>query len=247
MKSAALAVLLGTFGLPTQIGLAQPLVNATARQSLPAPPQTPLPPNQTRPGGGLNPLGAACHVLNDRLRALVPADGPVLTTAAHPTFLFYSPFEADQAEYGEFSLLLWPGEEERHYKTRFTLPASPGIVSVTLPNLPEYALVEDQLYRWYFQVSCRESTETQPDLTLSGIVQRVALTPARSQQIQTASPEIWYDTLASVANQLQETPQNTQLRETWRTLLQFIEAEELATTTFSGTVLPPEDEKRERC
>ena len=211
----------------------------TARvdQRPPAPPRTP-PLNGTRPGGGLNPSNASCSTLNEGLRALIPIENPVLTATAYPTFLFYVPFGAEEVQFGEFSLLPWPGEETRQYQTRFTLPDSPGIVSVTLPELPEYALAEAQTYRWYFQLYCKAGNGTKPDLTLHGAVQRVALTPERSEKIQSASPEIWYDALANVANRLQTSPPENQLQSQWRELLQLIDAEEFAASTFVGPILP---------
>lgn len=234
------SLFLGSWGLYPQIALAQSIPQV-ATQPPPDPPSTPLPPNRTTPGGGLNPASASCSAANEDLQALIPVNNPVLTAAAHPTFLFFNPIEASQVKYGEFSLLLWPGEQERHYHVRFTLPESPGIISVTIPSLPDYALVKDQVYRWYFQLYCSDNTSLQPDLTIVGSVQRVALTPERTQQIQTSSPDIWYDSLARVAEQLQLSPQDPQLQNHWRTLLHSIQAEDLATTTFSGSVLPLEN------
>ncbi len=235
------SLLLGIWTISSQTALTESLNQEITSQRPPEPPRTPLPPNRTTPGGGLNPTDSSCNQVGETLRALIPVKNPVRTTEAYPTFLFFSPLGADQIEYGEFSLLPWPREEQRHYRVRFTLPESPGIVSITLPNLPEHELSEDQPYRWYFQIYCKDSQESQPDLTINGIVQRVALTPERAQQIQSASPDIWYDTLAHIAEQLQQSPQNTRLKNTWQTLLQTIEAENLATAEFAGPVLPLDD------
>lgn len=213
---------------------------AEAGQPLPEPPRTP-PPNNTRPGGGLGPDDSSCNAQNTDLRALIPVENPVLTTTAYPTFLFYVPFGAEAIQFGEFSLLHWPGEETRHYKTRFALPESPGIVSVTIPEIPAYALAEEHSYRWYFQLYCDGGDGIQPDLTLEGSVQRVALTPERSQKIQSASPEIWYDALASVASRVQSSPQDNQLQATWRELLLSVDAEDAITTAFVGPILPLEE------
>lgn len=213
--------------------------SAEANQRPPAPPRTP-PPNSTRPGGGLNPGDGSCRALSDGLRALIPVDNPVLTTTAYPTFLFYVPVGAEAVEYGEFSLLLWPDETVRHYQIRFNLPESPGIVSVTLPEVPTYALAEDQTYRWYFQLLPRAEGNLQPFI-LSGAVQRVALTSERDQQIQAGSAEIWYDALASVADRLQQSPQDSQLQTQWQGLLQHIEAEDVGAAQFVGPVLPLEE------
>lgn len=206
-------------------------------QRPPDPPRTP-PPNQTRPGGGLNPVTSElCSPLNDTVRALIPVENPVLTTSAYPTFLFYVPFGADQVRYGEFSLLVWPRELQRHYKVRFALPEQPGIVSVTLPDSPDYELDTNQYYRWYFQLYCQDGHETVPDLTVHGMVQRVAASLERDRPIE-SGPEIWYDTAAAVAEQLQRSPHDAQLQQDWRNLLQSIDAEDLAQEPFVGSVIP---------
>lgn len=207
------------------------------RQSPPPPPPAP-PVNDTRPGGGLDPDDDACPDLSEGLRALIPVENPVLTTSPYPTFLFHIPAQAETVRYGEFSLLVWPGEAVRQYQTRFLLPESPGVISITLPEVPAHALAEDQIYRWYFQLYCSDEENAQPDFTLRGAVQRVALTAERSQQIQAASPAIWYDAIANVANQLQASPQDELLQDRWETLLQTIQAEDLLPTPFSGSVLP---------
>lgn len=213
----------------------------TIRQSIisqapPNPPPSP-PPNDTRPGGGLGPQDAlSCNSLNRSVRALLPVTNPVLTTTNSPTFLFYIPFAADQIRVGEFTLLTWPGEEQRLHQVRFTLPQTPGIVSVTLP--PQTGLQEGNSYRWYFQIYCKDGTGTQPDLTVNGMVQRTALTPERERRIRDAMPDVWYDALAQVAAQLQRSPQDAQLREKWRSLLQIIEAEDLVQERIVGAVTP---------
>ena len=206
----------------------------------PAPPNTP-PPNGTRPGGGLSPDETPHSILNDGLRALIPVENPVLTTAAYPTFLFYVPEGSESVQYGEFSLLLWPNEEIRHYRTRFRLSESRGIDSVTIPEIPTYALAENQTYRWYFQLADDAEEIISPDFTLHGSVQRVALTPERAQQIQAGSPEIWYDALSTTAEQLQASPQDSQLQAQWQRLLTFIDAEEIGGAPFAGAVLSLED------
>ncbi|MEO0455303.1 MAG: DUF928 domain-containing protein [Cyanobacteria bacterium P01_A01_bin.114] len=244
----AIAVVLGSRVLGSPVGAPQvasaqttshptpqPSPTIETHQRPPTPPRT-QPLNGTRPGGGLNPEDSSCSIHNDSVQALIPVENPVLTATAYPTFLFYIPFGAEEVQFGEFSLLTWPGEATRQYQTRFTLPTSPGIVSVTLPELPAYALAEDQTYRWYFQLYCQAGDGAQPDLTLQGAVQRVALTPERSQQIQSASPAVWYDTLARVAHRLQTDPHDSQFQTIWRELLQLIEAEDAEAAAFVGPI-----------
>lgn len=209
-------------------------------QRPPAPPRKP-PPNGSRPGGGLNPTtSSACTSGNTSLQALVPVENPVLTTRDRPTILVYIPFASDQVELGEFSLFPWPNEQQRLYTVRFTLPKTPGIVSITLPSQPESPLKQDEYYHWYFQLYCRNGNGKQPDLILHGFVQRTAFTAERERQINAATPDIWYDALARVATQLQTSPQDSNLRNQWRALLRTIGAENLAEAPLSGAVVPVE-------
>ncbi|MEM1255827.1 MAG: DUF928 domain-containing protein [Cyanobacteria bacterium P01_H01_bin.21] len=232
----AIAVVISLSPLPGLSDSAYTQLSAVEISQPPPPPNAP-PPNGTRPGGGLEPENPACSALNDDLHALIPIENPVLTATAYPTILFYVPFGAQEVEYGEFSLLLWPNEDVRLYKTRFLLPESPGVVSVTIPEIPTNALAEGQIYRWYFQLYCEGGEGTQPDLTLHGAIQRVASTPQRSEQIQAGSPDIWYDTLAHVADGLQASPQDNQLQAQWQELLALIEAEMVTDEAFVGPVL----------
>lgn len=205
-----------------------------------APPTPPLdpPPNGTQPGGGLDPTNRlSCTSTNDGMRALVPVKNPVLTTTNQPTIFFYIPFGSNQVRYGEFSLLTYPTEQQRLYSIRFTLPKTPGIVSVTLPAQP---LKQGEYYHWYFQVYCRDGNGKQPDLTVHGFLQQVALTSERERQIKAATPDVWYDALARVATQLQASPQNPTLRNQWRSLLRTIGAEHLAQAPLLGSVIPVE-------
>lgn len=227
----------------TKINFSQQSVNAIAntianaaqvKQLPPAPPTTP-PPNRTRSGGSLG-EETACTTGNETLMALIPVENPVLTAADYPTFLFYVPYGSDQVQYGEFSLLVGPNETTRLYQTRFTLPSTPGIVSLSLPDLPSYALKPDTAYHWYFKLYCNGNNTTTANLQVDGWVQRVALTPDRQRQIEAASPEIWYDALATLAQQLAAAPQNSDLQTRWRNLLTYINATELTQTPFAGSV-----------
>jgi hypothetical protein len=212
----------------------------TISQHPPNPPRDP-PPNGTQPGGGLNPSGQlSCTPANTSMRALVPVKNPVLTTTDQPTILFYVPFGSEQVQFGEFSLLPYPKEEQRIYSVRFTLPKTPGIVSVTLPSSSKSALKQGEYYRWYFQLYCRDGDRRKPDLTVHGLLQRTALTTERERQIRAATPEIWYDALARVATQLQVSPQDSKLRQQWRTLLRSIGADHLTQEKVLGPVIPLE-------
>lgn len=206
------------------------------RRSPPKPPRTP-PPNKTRPGGGLSPHSQSCEPTADRLRALVPADNPVLTTSAHPTFLFYVPHGADEIRFGLFSVLLWPGETQRLVKIPFVLPQTPGIVSVNLPEVPAAALQEGQYYHWYFQLYCADNDGLQPDLEVNGWVLRVADPGTDSRPANPATAEIWYDKLSALARQRQAAPHDASLMAAWQALMQEIAAEGAAEAPIVGPIV----------
>lgn len=230
---------LGTIGLllwltpATAFPTTKPsLSGAQVKQFPPPPPSTP-PPNRTRSGGSLGDE-ATCHAGDRSVRALIPIENPVLTTAEHPTFLVYVPYGSDQVEYGEFSVLVGLNEMQRLYQTRFTLPAQPGIVSIRLPDAPEYALQENEYYHWYFKLACAGSSTT--NIQVDGWVQRVALTPDRQSQIESAAPVVWYDALAKVAEQRMADPQSPALLSQWQNLLTTIDAAELVEEPIAGPV-----------
>lgn len=200
----------------------------------PSPPSTP-PINTTRSGGSLGPSNP-CENTNKPLIALVPAKNPVLTTSEYPTFLFYVPYRAMDVRFGEFSILTWPGEMTRVYQTRFTLPETPGIISISLPAKPEYVLAEGVSYHWYLKLYCQGSKADGADLEVDGWVQRVNMNAARERAIDAASPEVWYDSLAQLGSLLRTSPQDSELQNRWRNLLEFINSEDLAQEPLVGPV-----------
>lgn len=240
LKPIALAIALGLNNVLSYPALAEIPTSTLLSQLPPLPPRTP-PPNRTKPGGGLDPDNPECKSTTKPLTALVPVKNPVLTAAAHPTFLFYVPYRSSEVRMGEFSLLTWPEEKTRVYKTRFTLPQTPGIVSVTLPPAPEHALEVGKSYHWYLQLYCQANTSTQPDLDIDGWVQRVPLTPERERQIKVATPDVWYDASANVAEGLRALPQDGMLRNNWVNLLKLIHSEDLGQESLVGPVIPLKD------
>lgn len=210
-----------------------------ARAALPAPPaDPPPPPNQRTPGGGLNSFKQDCSSSSNLpLTALIPVDQHTLSAVDTPTLLFYIPDRPENIVRGEFSLST-SDEKQRLYQLKFTLPQTPGIVSIRLPKLPQYDLKPGQLYRWYFKLECRSTSDTTPNLDINGWIQRAANPSATQQQADTTTPLIWYDTIATLAAQRQAAPENPDLKQRWQQLLTSIDLEHLATAPFVGPVRP---------
>jgi hypothetical protein len=188
----------------------------------------------------------SCSSSNQTVTALTPVENPVFTIAEHPIFLFYVPDNPEQVRFGEFSIFT-SDEKTRVYRIRFTLPPTPGIVSVGLPNLPEYTLAQDQSYRWYFKLYCQNNSSSESDLSdlsdssdlnVNGWVQRIEPTSERQHQIERVSPDIWYDALANLAEKLRTAPQDRMLQERWANLLSTIGLENLSSVPLVGPVIP---------
>jgi hypothetical protein len=77
-----------------------------------------------------------------------------LTVNDYPTFWVYVPYTPEEAPSGEFSL--HDGKNDI-YRTRFQLPATPGIVKISLPPTTK-GLEIGKTYRWYLTWIVREKT-----------------------------------------------------------------------------------------
>lgn len=203
-----------------------------AASKRPVPPKR-IPPNKVKPGGGLDYSIRACESEESSLTALVPVENPVLTTQSYPSFLFYIPDPASAISYGEFSLFT-ASEKTRIYSTKINIKDTPGIIKIDLPNSPQYALETEQPYHWYFKLYCQTETDTPVYLDVDGWVRRVPTTSNTTEQIETASPVIWYDAIAIAAQNLIATPQDPIIQSRWLELLQFIEQEYLANTAIQS-------------
>lgn len=186
-----------------------------------------------------------------------------LTVSEYPTFWVYVPYGSDKVSSGEFSIQ--QGEHDI-YRATFKLPATPGIVSVTIPKT-ETPLELDKTYRWYVEISCPASTQSQQAATrlapasLTGFVRRVSQPPELEAELnQAKNPlervaayakhDIWYDMLTELAQLRLQHPDDATLESVWLDLLgderlglKEIEQEPIAGSVIPGNVItssPPE-------
>jgi len=155
-----------------------------------------------------------------------------LTVSEHPTILVYVPYTSDKVSSGEFSIQ--QGENDI-YRTTFKLPATPGIVSVTVPKT-ETPLEIDKTYRWYFEINCPSARQSQQSTTrltpasLTGFVRRVSQPPELEAELnQATNPlervaayarhDMWYDLLTELAQLRLKYPENATLESIWLDLL----------------------------
>ncbi|MFP5269886.1 DUF928 domain-containing protein [Coleofasciculus sp.] len=176
-----------------------------------------------------------------------------LTVSDYPTFWVYVPYGSDKVSSGEFSIQ--QGENDI-YRTTFKLPATPGIVSVTVPTT-EKPLEIGQTYRWYFEMSCPSSAQSQQAATrlapasLTGFVRRVAQSAELEAELNLsknplervaayARHDVWYDMFSELAQLRLEYPENATLESIWLELLgdERIGLQEIEQEPIAGSVIP---------
>jgi hypothetical protein len=157
-----------------------------------------------------------------------------LTASPHPTLWFYVPYKNGASHPASF--VLQDDDENNIYQGEITLPAEPGIVSVSLAAAPP--LEVGKSYQWFFKIYCTKSRSDEP-VSVQGAIQRVNLSRAIEQQIKAAPPQqqinlyaqngIWFDALNTLATLRLTNPKDQTLAADWASLLQSVALEDLTT------------------
>lgn len=195
-----------------------------------------------RAGGGSR---SPCPSVDLPLTALMPATNWGKTVSERPTFWSYVPYSSQAVPVGEFSLQDEQGRDV--YRTPFTLPETPGLVSFSIPTTAA-PLEINQWYRWYFKLYC-EPQKLSTSVFVQGWVQRVALTPALESQLKVTTPQeytayathlIWYDALSRLAELRFTKPSDAALEQNWAKLLSTkgIGLEQLHRQPLAGSATP---------
>ena len=182
------------------------------------------------------------------LKSLAGKNHLKLTTSDRPSFWIYLPYTQTEASYGEFSV---QDRDNEIYRTRFQLPAKPGIVGVSLPSTVVPLKVGNQ-YRWYFDINCSASASSDDLSTpasLTGMVERVAFSANLDRELKTASKPlariatyakhgIWYDAVTGLAQLRLEQPENLTLKQAWNQLLsdRHVNLKEISSKQILGSV-----------
>lgn len=161
-------------------------------------------------------------VLKQSLTPLLASSEQSLTLEERPTFLVYIP----ETSARQASLIIKDKNEDYYYEKNFLIPSSSGIVSISLDrNAP--ALSADRDYTWSVTIVCGQ-TKRPSDPFVTGQILRKDK-PELSKQVKTASlserlalyekEEIWYDTLATIAQLKTTKPEDAAVTDTWQKLL----------------------------
>ncbi|MEM9215199.1 MAG: DUF928 domain-containing protein [Cyanobacteria bacterium P01_F01_bin.150] len=223
-----------------------------SKQFVPPPPPTTLGTPQGRSRGGGSRGDCLWPEDSPPLTALVPTNKNELaglesvwsyTMSDRPTFWFYLPYELEATTDVLFILQDGDGNTLEAYSQMFRPSLSPGIVSITLPDIAP-PLDVGKGYHWFFQVYCDEN----PDF-VDGWVYRTAPETELDQQLQAAVPKdqsaiyanngIWQEAIASLARLRQADPEDGAIASDWRQLLESVGLEAIADQPFTTCCEPP--------
>ena len=229
-------LILGSLLLSSLPLRAQPQANP---QLLPPPPDTGTPTGRSTPG--TTRPETTCPSVNLPLTALMANNGSDLTHVAYPTLWFYVPYTAAQVSRLEF-LLLNRQETETVYQTVIQLQENrPGIIKVTVPPQPQFALEPEQTYRWYLNLDCQPDRTTEPDLVVDGWMRRrlpspnlqarVLATPERAHLIY-QEEGLWYDAIDHLAQRSAAQPRDRTRTQTWVQFMDPLGHGQVAQTPF---------------
>lgn len=191
--------------------------------------QRPEPPQTGTPEGDPTPAGTRpennCPETSKPLTALLANNGSDFTVSEYPTFLFYIPYASEQIDYMEF--LLQDAQQNRLvYHKAVTLTDKAGIIKISLPTNPQYALKVNENYRWHFnlKLNCAESYQV-----VQGWIRRVPITSQLEHKLQAVLSQkylayqeegIWYDAIANLAELHFANPDNQELSLAWTKLME---------------------------
>ncbi|MGL4501117.1 MAG: DUF928 domain-containing protein, partial [Planktothrix sp.] len=220
--------LLGLPNVTPKSAIGQPAPESPPPPPPPPPrgtPESPRTPGSTRPE-------QACPSLETSLTPINHSQGRDFTVSEYPSFLFYIPYSPENISYLEF-FIQDPQTLATVYRTQIQIAQGPGIIQITLPSEPNYALALDKTYRWYLRLDCQANAKD-PDLLWTGFVRRVSQNPALENQLSSESSgtyraymnhEIWHDAVTSAAELRFQDPD--QFKKAWSEVLQSLELENL--------------------
>lgn len=116
-----------------------------------------------------------CLYTTEELVAIVPISSETQisylepTISDYPTWWFYNPYPGNGRLEAEFALI--DSTENILYRQKFLVPATPGLLSFSLPY-NEQPLTSGKNYRWVFSIICNPSNRS-GDATVNGWIRKV--------------------------------------------------------------------------
>ena len=245
LRSVIFLILLASYPAPMYAQVAQP-VNKVVPNTQNRLAQWKFPRNGAPVGrrqGGARRTGTECPDLKTPMTALVPgeetADESISflasTVSEYPTFWVYVPQLPTNVRSSEFVFQDDLGKDI--YRTSLTLPSKSGVIGISLPQSPQYALKINNKYQWYFKVYCGAAQNTSEYFYVKAGVQRIALTSELESQLKTAKSgeyityaanDIWQDAVTNLADKRRINSGDRVLSDDWISLLTAVGLKEFA-------------------
>jgi hypothetical protein len=235
----ALAVIItlefGAIASPAQV-LAQSSLPALSR-SIPARWTPPNPVGAPDKREGAATRSGCFEETENPITALEPASILVSTIAPYPTLFWYWPYKPNASNSVSMKFELRDKAENVIYTQEIPVPSSPGIVSLDLSTLPKLSPLEiGNSYQWRLIPRCNR--ELLGVNSINGWVERSKSDPALVNKIQQATLEervtlyananLWYETLATLAELRRSNPNDPNLAEAWTKLLKSVDLDKIA-------------------
>ncbi|MBD1934115.1 MULTISPECIES: DUF928 domain-containing protein [Cyanophyceae] len=171
-----------------------------------------------------------CSNQEKSVMALLPNTNVGLTLAERPTLFVAIP--SSSAQQAEFTLHDEENQQEALYKTKIPIPSTAGIVSISLPSDADSPQLEvGKKYRWSFSVIC-DAEDRAADIFVEGWVQRMEPSATLVKDLQKATERdrpvlyaeagLWLDTIASLADLRNASPNDSSLVTDWEDLLKAV-------------------------
>lgn len=188
------------------------------------PPRKDAPRSGTAGGGSRqDSLACAFSIQSKTLTALTPGKHIGLSHDRRPILYVYLP--KTNAKVAEFSL--FDAKMNGVYQTDISIEKNQGFIAIKLPSQAP-SLVKNQPYYWSFALACNPNERTS-DLVVGGWIEYTQLSQDLENQLSKANSVerislyarngYWYDAVATVMEQQQKEPHNSQLARTWTELL----------------------------
>jgi hypothetical protein len=170
---------------------------------------------------------------NTPLTALTPSNNVATTVSANPTLFWYVP--QSEAKSAEFVVI--DNQKNEIYATTLALNGSPGIVKLSLPATVSLETGKD--YTWQLALIC-DPTDRSGDQVVEGLIERTALSSAQKTRLAAATDplkqaevyaqaRIWQETIAILAQLRRDRPNDSNVTNAWKELLNSVELPAIAT------------------
>lgn len=191
------------------------------------------PPDPNKPPSAPTGTRGKCSFGKIALGAIASEASLITTTAAYPVFLFSIP----QTAAGKAEFILVNATGELIYSTTLEIPASPGIMRVTVPRGAASPVAETgNPYRWEFAIICDESDRSGDDIA-GGQLQRLPLSADIQKQLEQTNGRdrlsiyreqgLEDDAITALDELRRQNPEDKQLQNAWEEWLEKSGLEEL--------------------